>query len=81
MGCRWAPVTGQGVLTVTMKCQRRSEGLEGQPGDTDLSDSSSSMSDYGSDQEDVELELSRDRTRPHVVISEAEAPHKNILHK
>ena len=31
--------------------------------------SSSWMSDYGSDVEDIELELSKDRTKPHIVIT------------
>ena len=39
------------------------------------------MSDYGNDLEDVELELRRDRTRPHVSIRDSDIKEKNIYKK
>ena len=42
-----------------MKCQRRGRDSRGYDGESESS-SSSSMSDYGNDLEDVELELRRD---------------------
>ena len=67
-----------------MKCQRRGRDSRGYDGESDSnseSSSSSMMSDYGNDLEDVELELRRDRTRPHVSIRDSDIKEKNIYKK
>ena len=64
-----------------MKCQRRGRESQGYDGDRESESSSSSMSDYGDDLEDVEMELRRVRTRPQVIIRDTADTEKNIYKK
>ena len=68
-----------------MKCQRSEKDREGYDADSDSESnseiSSSSMSDYGNDLMDVELEMRRDRTRPLSIIRNNDIPEKNIYKK
>ena len=54
--------------------RRRALDSEGYEMESDLISASSggSMSDYGSDLEDIELELLRDKTRAHVIIRDTD---------
>ena len=54
--------------------RRRALDSEGYEMESDLISASSggSMSDYGSDLEDIEVELLRDKTRTHVIIRDTD---------
>ena len=83
IGGKWAPFTGRAAAVLRMKCQRRGRDSRGYDAESDSNSetSSSSMSDYGNDLEDVELELRRDRTRPRVSIRDSDNSEKNIYKK